>query len=567
MNPILRKDMLGLLRLRRVAVIHLLYVGVLSLLVLATWPQQGIVTLASRDNDTLLIGLLLGQVILMVLTVPGVAATSIAGEREQDTFELLYASRLSARQLVVGKVLSAIALPMVLLVSGLPFLSLLTCRGDVDVAALAEAYLVLVLTAVMVGLLSLTVSALCRQTATALTASYAIVLLTVGGVLVPAAIMLRSQSGIAAQLLHYVRGISPVAATLSLLRPRLAELGGRPGFVAPDTGLLSSGLPPSWKIFIPFALAVIAGCGVILAVTLRRSSFAGDGRGGSSTGPAGRVSIGRRILFLIDPKAAGRPIGRRNPVRAKESRTSPLRTGRWLIRVFYVSLLGSLAISLMAIAGGSEHADLLGYLCRVLVAFHIAGIALIVPSLTSPTVSSEIENGTFEMLRLTPLGSGRIFWGKLIPALLPAMLPVVAVLPAYGAVCTVSGAYVRAALLLIPVATMCALLCCACGLLCSTLISSTARSTTASYLLVGAIVMLPMVVWWTAGVLLNPQLAMGIALPSPLVFSLQLLPSTEYREFAGRWPQHLAATGSLALTMFALARIRLASLGRHGLKP
>ena len=112
MNPVLRKDVLGLLRLRRVGAIQLLFIALLGLLVLLTWPQQGVVSLASRGQDALLLGLIAGQLVLLVLFVPGVAATSITAEREQGTLEMLYASRLSAWQLIVGKLLSAVAYPL-----------------------------------------------------------------------------------------------------------------------------------------------------------------------------------------------------------------------------------------------------------------------------------------------------------------------------------------------------------------------------------------------------------------------------------------------------------------------
>src|SRR5687768_11154450 len=109
MNPVLRKDLLGLLRLRRVSAIQVFFVVVLAALLLATWPQQGVVSLASRGRDDLLLGLIVGQLVLLTLFVPGIAAVSLSGEREANTLEMLYASRLSAAQIIFGKIMSAIS--------------------------------------------------------------------------------------------------------------------------------------------------------------------------------------------------------------------------------------------------------------------------------------------------------------------------------------------------------------------------------------------------------------------------------------------------------------------------
>src|SRR5438034_389415 len=140
MNPVLQKDLLGLLRLKRVAAVQVLFVAVLAVMVLGSWPQGGVlegsVNLggaagAIRSADRFLMGLTLGQIVLLVLFVPGVAAVAVSGEREQNTLEMLYASRLRPREIIAGKVGVAIGYPLLLLLMALPFVALLNWRGDV----------------------------------------------------------------------------------------------------------------------------------------------------------------------------------------------------------------------------------------------------------------------------------------------------------------------------------------------------------------------------------------------------------------------------------------------------
>src|SRR5439155_25237957 len=129
MNPVLQKDLLGLLRLKRVGAVAVLFVAVLTLMVLGSWPQEGVLAGSvqmgggsgvMRGADRFLLGLTLGQIVLLVLFVPGVAAGAVSGEREQNTLEMLYASRLKPSQIIAGRIASAVGYPMLLLLLALP---------------------------------------------------------------------------------------------------------------------------------------------------------------------------------------------------------------------------------------------------------------------------------------------------------------------------------------------------------------------------------------------------------------------------------------------------------------
>lgn len=561
MNPVLRKDLLALLRLKRVAAIQIFFVAVLGALVVTTWPQGGMMTIADTGQDNLLLGLIVGQLTLLVLFVPGVAAVSLTGEKEANTLEMLYASRLTPSQIISGKILSAISFPLMLLLSGLPFVAMLYWRGQVDVQKLMLAYVVLVLTAILLAIISLTISAVCRQSATALVFTYLAVLTVCGGLLVPAAIMLSGQSGtsVSAQILHYARSLSPVAAALALLRPALNDFGG----AAHD-------LLPSWQVFLPLAVLVLIACFVVLVVRLRRPPISADAFGAPVGGMDIERSLGRKIFYLIDPKKRRKPFGSHNPLIAKEARTNNLRSGRWMIRIFYGSLFLSLGLAVMSLYGNAEYPDLLSYVAHVLVAFQIGVVALVDPSLTTSSVSSEIENGTFETLRMTPLRGGQIFWGKFIPAFFPAVLPIVALLPGYAAICVINTEYIQRLLYILPITVMAVVFCCTLGLACSSFVTNTARATVMSYIITAGLFVLPLFGWWASGTLLDPKLARWLAMPSPLVMALNMLPTfdptkpTSSPQIDVLWPQHLWLMAGLCVALLIAARARLAVLLRQG---
>lgn len=560
MNPVLRKDLLGLLRLKRVAAIQVVFVAVLALLVMATWPQSGFVGEGTaavngasliRTDDRLLVGLIVGQIIMMILFVPAIAAVALTGEKEGNTLEMLYASRLSPMQIILGKVGLAITFPALLLISGLPFLALLNWRGDVRTSDLLWGAALLAVTAIFLSMLALTISAFCQRSSSSLVIAYVTVLVLCGVSLVPAAIMLEHQSGLPATLMHYVRGVSPVAAALSRFRGGYIDVGPARRMV------------PIWEVFLPTSLLVTIACSLLLIVRLRRPPAEEQGLGGGA-GDYER-SLGRRVIYLLDEKKKRRPIGSINPVFAREQRTASVGSGRWMIRVFYGTIVLSLALSGMAIYGGMEYPDLLRHVAGVLVAFQIGLIGLVTPSLTTSAISSEIENGTFEMLRLTRLKGGQIFWGKFFASLFPAILPMIALVPAYGALAYMNGGYIAHFLGLAPILLLSILFCCTLGLFCSIFVPRTSHATVVAYLITASIFILPLFAWWAIGEQIPERVGDWIAFISPLVMGLTALPDSD-PSLAAMHNAHLYLMGGLCLLMMISARVRLQMLLRRGTK-
>lgn len=547
MNPILRKDFLGLIRLGRVAAMQLLCIAILGAVVLATWPQKGFVSLANASRDELALWLILGQLVIIMIFVPGFGALSISTECECNSFEMLYASRLSAAQIIVGKLLSVLSWPLILLLSSAPFMAMAYYRGGIDLIRLSGAYGTLVVAAILLALISLTISAWNRHSSTALVITYVVVLAVCGLVLVPAALMLDSLEGESASSVHTLRSISPLAAVLSLLRPSIADFGGA-----------GHGLSPAWQIFFPFAGVVALLCLVLLTYRLSRPPVR-PARSASLAG--GKRSMARRVLFLLDKSKPRKPLGRFNPLIGKERRNSELRSGQWLVRVFYGTLLLSLGLAAMSLYGGAEHADLLRYVVTVLVTLQLTVVALVAPSLTSPLISSEIEHGTFELIRLTPLRPGEIFWGKFLSTVVPALLPIVALLPAYGAICFIDRSYVISVLRLLPIMVLAAAFCCVLGLTCSAVFGNTARATVASYSIVAFLFVMPLFAWWSSGSRINPSIARAMSFPSSLVIALNLLPNGD-AQISEMWPRHVVWMMIVCILLLMAARLRLAQLLR-----
>ena len=60
------------------------------------------------------------EFMLLMFIMPALTSGSISGERERQTLELLFTTRMSSKDIVLGKLLSAVEQLMVLVVSSLP---------------------------------------------------------------------------------------------------------------------------------------------------------------------------------------------------------------------------------------------------------------------------------------------------------------------------------------------------------------------------------------------------------------------------------------------------------------
>lgn len=155
------------LRLRRersiwVIIIYLLVMGLLGFLFLSR--QNGYSgDVLSQVGGQLYILLSVVQLLLIMFITPAFTATSINGEKERQTYDLLLCSRLSAFSLVAGKLAAGLANALLLIAASIPLFSLVFFFGGVSPQEFAETTLVFVMTAVVVGTFSLFCSTLLNR--------------------------------------------------------------------------------------------------------------------------------------------------------------------------------------------------------------------------------------------------------------------------------------------------------------------------------------------------------------------------------------------------------------------
>lgn len=122
------------------------------------------------------------QLLLVAFITPALTVGAISGERERQTFDLLLCTRLTPWAIVFGKLFSGTAYSLLLLVAGLPLLSIVFLLGGISLSNLALTFLVLTMNAITFAAIGLFCSALFRRTQISTIVAYGAVFFLLIGV-------------------------------------------------------------------------------------------------------------------------------------------------------------------------------------------------------------------------------------------------------------------------------------------------------------------------------------------------------------------------------------------------
>lgn len=183
LNPVLLRE--GRVRMRgwRAPVLVGLYVGVMGLLLLGMMATMGVGNqgFAPEMGAILFNFLAMVQMVLLLVAAPGLTGAALAGERERQTLDLLLVTRLTAFEVVWGKLLAALGFAFLLMVASLPLYGVLFLFGGVSMAALGRTILIYLATLYFVGGLGIFWSTVLKRSVAAIVASYGTVLALVAG--------------------------------------------------------------------------------------------------------------------------------------------------------------------------------------------------------------------------------------------------------------------------------------------------------------------------------------------------------------------------------------------------
>ncbi len=449
--PIVRREFVGLLRTRKAFWIAVLTVGAASLFPLLSWPEPGNPMAAQTAREAF------GDYVRALaaaffICIPAVAAVSITSERERNTYDLLYGTKIRPSGIILGKLIASTGFFLLLFALTFPMATVLYLLGGFsagDFALLAGAG---VLAIVLIGIVGLWCS-------------------------------IRSRSSISALVRAYLSMVG-----ICILSGVIA------GFLT--VGSIHLSMIPFFVVFCAASLSISVA---VFFSTLRRARFASPPSPatdwqGFATARLRRVPVPPQRSWLarlvLRPAREGIPDGW-NPVFAAATMSSARGSFLQLYPFFFaLFLLTALSMSfvlflplLMMIFRESDLS------LRFIVNIPLALTTLILPGAAAASLASERETGSLDFLRCTLLTPRQILAGKLGATLVRAgslLVPCWLYFVGFILLNTTDASGILATITFLAAAVATSLLAATCGLAGAVLARATLTGTLHGYLLLAA---------------------------------------------------------------------------------
>jgi len=549
MLPILQRELVSILRTRKAFVLQLGVAICFVTLIAVRWPSDGRVDLTGVRSGQVFRLFAYGLLTAITLLAPIFPATSIVMERRQKTLALLLNSPLKPYAIYAGKLLGVLGFVGLLLLLTMPAAAACYAMGGISLTnQLLVIYGLLIFAAIQYASLGLLVSSLANSADSAVRVTYGCVLLLSVVTLAPYFFM-QGAGGLTGLAVGWIRCLSPI--------PAVMEIAGQ-GDIGSETAW--SGISPVVRFMIMASISSLC----FAAFTIHRLQYRLLDRARSQGVITDDRGVGartaRRAFFIVDPKRRSRSIGNWvNPIMAKEFRTRRFGRSHWMMRLVGGCAILSLFMAFTVTTGTIQwELEAVG---GPLVLLQVGLMVVFMPSLAAGLISSEQENGTWPLLRTSPLSGGRIVRGKLLSVLWTMVLILSATLPGYLVMI-----YIQPSLWLQVVrAFICMLLAGLTALMLSAMIGSwfrrTAAATTAAYVAVMALFGGTMMIWLARDAPFGYRTVENVLKLNPMAAALSVFNMPGFRTY-----NLLPASWWIAVTVvvlcFIVMRYRVQTLTR-----
>ncbi|HEY6629222.1 MAG TPA: ABC transporter permease subunit [Acidimicrobiia bacterium] len=184
LNPVLAREAKQRFRSKRVVVVTTLWVGIIGGIAFLLYIAASEVAVNGMGVGRLAAAAFMGRFMFhsitlllltaIILVVPGIAAPSIIGERERQTFQILQVTQMTPWQLVTGKLTASMMFAVVLLFAVAPVAAIPLLFGGTSLTDVLAALGMLLLTAVTLASTATWMSSRAASTRGAVGMSYLI---------------------------------------------------------------------------------------------------------------------------------------------------------------------------------------------------------------------------------------------------------------------------------------------------------------------------------------------------------------------------------------------------------
>ena len=382
-------------RARGLYVARAIYAAVLLAIIATCWlVVTGTQTVATagdtaRFGATLLRILAPLQLTLAMLAAAMTGAVAVSTEKDRRTLELLLVSRLTDRELVLGKLAASLVRVFLLLLAAVPMFAIAALFGGVTPPQMARMFIVTVAAALTAASIATTVAFWKDTTFQALAITLFVL---VAWVALGETVAAARGSDIAAM-------VSPARAVFATLRPAGA----------------ATLLP-----FLGTCAAIIVATNAVAVTRLRHWNVARESRAQPRPGAGEAVRTPSRVVWD-------------NPVLWRETRTRAYGRMIIVVRIAWL-LLFAVAVAGILREARSPRPD------RLAVAVAVVPMALAslvaVTALAVTSVTTERDRGSLDLLLVSDLEPTEFVWGKLLGVLAVAREIVILPLVLCGALVT-----------------------------------------------------------------------------------------------------------------------------------
>lgn len=262
-NPVLARELRGRIRGNRALIILVIYLTITAAITLLVYAA----TASSFSNGisdpeagrgigkAIFITVMTATLIQVCVITPSLTAGTISGEKERQTYDLLITTLLSPLEIALGKLASALAFAMLLILASLPLAGLAFLFGGVSGTELLIGVLGLVVTAICYATVGLFWSTVMRTTLAATVmaqGSVILVLLIIPFLFVIISLLTNAFNGPADAFQAYALGLLLCAhpfIALGLTATSLAE-GDSPFLIDLPSDLGQLPAPSPWIVYI-----------------------------------------------------------------------------------------------------------------------------------------------------------------------------------------------------------------------------------------------------------------------------------------------------------------------------
>src|SRR6266849_7470639 len=187
-NPIVAKEYRSRMRTWRSPLAMMIYILLIAGLGFAIFSSIASTSnsfngQAANYGEILFMYLVIFQMILLAFITPALTAGAISSERERQTIDLLFVTRIPPFSILWGKLLASMSFVLLLLLLSVPIFSLVFLFGGIELDQVAAAFLVTAISALTLGLIGIACSTAFRRTLPATVTAYGAAFLVLGGTL------------------------------------------------------------------------------------------------------------------------------------------------------------------------------------------------------------------------------------------------------------------------------------------------------------------------------------------------------------------------------------------------